>query len=324
MGKIEEKNGGAGLQSAEEARDREFEQWVQQQFLKEAAAIEKEIDEIPDSENWKPTEESFQKLLQKAKEQGSVQSAPDSVQTTVSEDKFKDKENKDTKEEIVSGKLNKEKLNSETKKILNKDTGRHKFADIREKVIKWAAVAAVTVFGIFGVSMSSEANRAYIMERVDSMMGDHTQTEINNNDDDGVQRASTEEEAVEIIKNELNIELPQFFYWPEEMEYENYTLDTDSQTAIFQYGKDEQLMYFMVISNEKTASFFAMSDSGTKIKEINSELMNDINLKLWEVLEEGDEQPTYILQWEYKNVYYELSGKILQTEMENIAKNIMY
>ena len=73
MGKIEEKNGGAGLQSAEEARDREFEQWVQQQFLKEAAAIEKEIDEIPDSENWKPTEESFQKLLQKAKEQGSVQ-----------------------------------------------------------------------------------------------------------------------------------------------------------------------------------------------------------------------------------------------------------
>ena len=110
MGKIEEKNGGAGLQSAEEVRDREFEQWVQQQFLKEAAAIEKEIDEIPDSENWKPTEESFQKLLQKAKEQGSVQSAPDSVQTTVSEDKFQDKENKDTKEEIVSEKLNKEKL----------------------------------------------------------------------------------------------------------------------------------------------------------------------------------------------------------------------
>ena len=193
MGKIEEKNGGAGLQSAEEARDREFEQWVQQQFLKEAAAIEKEIDEIPDSENWKPTEERFQKLLQKAKEQGSVQSAPDSVQTTVSEDKFKDKENKDTKEEIVSEKLNKEKLNSETKKILNKDTGRHKFADIREKVIKWAAVAAVTVFGIFGVSMSSEANKAYIMERVDSMMGDDVGTTMANNDT--LQGEVTEEEA---------------------------------------------------------------------------------------------------------------------------------
>ena len=322
MGKIEEKNGGAGLQSAEEARDREFEQWVQQQFLKEAAAIEKEIDEIPDSENWKPTEESFQKLLQKAKEQGSVQSAPDSVQTTVSEDKFKDKENKDTKEEIISEKLNKEKLNSETKKIINKDTGRHKFADIREKVIKWAAVAAVTVFGIFGVSMSSEANRAYIMETVDSMMGNHTQTEINN--DEGMQRASTEDEAIENVKEELNVEFPRFFYWPDGMEYEDYMVDIDSQTAILQYAKDENFVHFMIIANAKDASFFIMSDSGKQPKELKSELMSDINLGLWEVLEEGDEQPTYILQWEYKNVYYELSGKIPEAEMENIAKNIVY
>ncbi len=322
MGKIEEKNGGAGLQSAEEVRDREFEQWVQQQFLKEAAAIEKEIDEIPDSENWKPTEESFQKLLQKAKEQGSVQSAPDSVQTTVSEDKFKDKENKDTKEEIVSEKLNKEKLNSETKKILNKDTGRHKFADIREKVIKWAAVAAVTVFGIFGVSMSSEANRAYIMERVDSMIGSDSQTEIDNDDD--VQVTSTEEEVFENIKNVLKIEVPLFFYWPSGIEYRDYTVDVDSQTAILQYANDSDVLHFMIIANAKNASLFAMSDSGKLIKEINSELMNGVDLSLWEVFEEGDEQPTYILQWEYKNVYYELSGKILETEMENIANNIMY
>lgn len=322
MGKIEEKNDGAGLQSAEEARDREFEQWVQQQFLKEAAAIEKEIDEIPDSENWKPTEESFQKLLQKAKEQGSVQSAPDSVQTTVSEDKFKDKENKDTKEEIVSEKLNKEKLNSETKKILNKDTGRHKFADIREKVIKWAAVAAVTVFGIFGVSMSSEANRAYIMERVDSMIGSDSQTEIDNDED--VQNASTEEEAFENIKNALGIEVPLFFYWPSEVRYENYIADTDSQIAVVQYSDGENVVHFVIISNAKDASFHASSDTGRQIKILNSELTEGIDIALWEVIEDGDEQPTYILQWEYKNVYYEVSGKISETEMETIAKNIMY
>lgn len=322
MGKIEEKNGGAGLQSAEEARDREFEQWVQQQFLKEAAAIEKEIDEIPDSENWKPTEESFQKLLQKAKEQGSVQSAPDSVQTTVSEDKFKDKENKDTKEEIVSEKLNKEKLNSETKKILNKDTGRHKFADIREKVIKWAAVAAVTVFGIFGVSMSSEANRAYIMERVDSMIGSDSQTEIDN--DQNVQGASTEEEAFDNVKNELNVELPEFFYWPIGIEYENYTVDENSQMAIVQYADGENTFHLIVVTNEKNASVLASSDTGRQIKKINSELMDGIALTLCEILDEGDKQPTYILQWEYKNVYYELSGKFLETDMENIAKNIVY
>lgn len=322
MGKIEEKNGGAGLQSAEEARDREFEQWVQQQFLKEAAAIEKEIDEIPDSENWKPTEESFQKLLQKAKEQGSVQSAPDSVQTTVSEDKFKDKENKDTKEEIVSEKLNKEKLNSETKKILNKDTGRHKFADIREKVIKWAAVAAVTVFGIFGVSMSSEANRAYIMERVDSMMGNDVGTTMDNNDT--LQGEVTEEEAKADIEEALMVRLPDFFYLPEGMIFETYEVDNDAKMGIIQYRLGEKGIVLTVYVNDKNATAFALSDSGERISNIHSQIFDAVQATLWKVQEGEDELPTYILQWDYKNVYYELTGKISEDEMRKISENIMY
>lgn len=322
MGKIEEKNGGAGLQSAEEARDREFEQWVQQQFLKEAAAIEKEIDEIPDSENWKPTEESFQKLLQKAKEQGSVQSAPDSVQTTVSEDKFKDKENKDTKEEIISEKLNKEKLNSETKKIINKDTGRHKFADIREKVIKWAAVAAVTVFGIFGVSMSSEANRAYIMERVDSMMGDDVGTTMDN--EETLQGEVTEEEAKAQIEEALAVELPEFFYFPEDMFFETYTIDRRAKIGIIQYLLDEKVVTLTVYINDKEASAFALSDAGELIGNIDSQIFDAVQSTLWKVQEEGDEMPTYILQWNYKNVYYELTGKVFEEEMRKIAEKIMY
>ena len=322
MGKIEEKNGGAGLQSAEEARDREFEQWVQQQFLKEAAAIEKEIDEIPDSENWKPTEESFQKLLQKAKEQGSVQSAPDSVQTTVSEDKFKDKENKDTKEEIVSEKLNKEKLNSETKKIFNKDTGRHKFADIREKVIKWAAVAAVTVFGIFGVSLSSEANRAYIMERVDSVMGSHTQTEIDN--DETLKQVANAEEAMMVIEDTLKVEMPQFFYLPEAMEYQTYSIDEEAQTAYIQYIYKEQIVYFTVFSSNNKSAGFATSDSGNVLEEVLSDFTDNLQITIIEICDEGDEYPTYLLQWEYKNTYYELFGKISEEEMSNIARKIIY
>lgn len=59
--------------------------------MAEAAAIEKEIDEIPDSEEFEPTEEKFQKLLQRAKEQGSVHSESDSTQTKVSEDRAKEK-----------------------------------------------------------------------------------------------------------------------------------------------------------------------------------------------------------------------------------------
>ena len=319
MSKIKEKNSSAKLRSAEKAKDRKFEQWVQQQFMAEAAAIEKEIDEIPDSEEFEPTEEKFQKLLQKAREQGSVHSEPDSAQTKVSEDRAKEKNGIITSEKNISEKLNNEKLNMEPKEI-DHTRSRRRFAG--EKVIKWTAVAAVTVFGIFGVSMTSEANRAYVMETVNNMTGNNTETEVDNND--VVISASTEEEAKENIATSLHIEMPQFYYWPYGMEYEDYIVDENAQTAIIQYRNGKSIFCFTIISNIQNASFFITSDSGEEIKNIKSQFMGEINSTLLKVMEEDDEQPTYILQWEYKNVYYELSGKILETEMEDIAENIIY
>lgn len=321
MSKIKEKNIRAKLRSAEEAKDREFEQWVQQQFMAEAAAIEKEIDEIPDSEEFEPTEEKFQKLLQRAKEQGSIHTDSDSAQTKVSEDRTKEKNGIITSEKIINEKLNNEKLNKEPN-VTDHTRSRRKFAGMGEKVIKWAAVAAVTVFGIFGVSMTSEANRAYVMETVNGVMGNSTETELDN--DETKDSALTEEEARENIIAALNIEMPRFFYWPQDTLYENFTIDAEAQTAIIQYENSGESIYFMIISNIQNASLLATSDSGEKIKDINSKLMGELNSTLWRVLDEGDKRPTYILQWEYKNVYYELSGKLLEQDMEDIAENIIY
>ena len=321
MSKIKEKNSSAKLRSAEKAKDRKFEQWVQQQFMAEAAAIEKEIDEVPDSEEFEPTEEKFQKLLQRAKEQGSVHSEPESIQTKVSEDRTKEKNGIITSEKIISEKLNNEKLNKEPNETNHKRSKR-KFAGAGEKVVKWAAVAAVTVFGIFGVSMTSEANRAYVMEKIDVMTGDDVGTKINN--DEMLGRATTEDEARAEIEEVLKIKLPQFYYMPDGMEYNKYIIDTYAQTAVIQYEYDGNISNLMIVSNESSTSLLAISDSGKQIKELNSELMSGINLFLWEILSEEDNEPTYILQWEYKNVYYELSGKLSVNQMEDIGKNIMY
>ena len=321
MSKIKEKNSSAKLRSAEKAKDRKFEQWVQQQFMAEAAAIEKEIDEIPDSEEFEPTEEKFQKLLQRAKEQGSVHSESDSTQTKVSEDRAKEKKGIITSEKIKSEKLNNEKLNKEPNETNHKRSKR-KFAGAGEKVVKWAAVAAVTVFGIFGVSMTSEANRAYVMEKIDVMTGDDVGTKINN--DEMLGRATTEDEARAEIEEVLKIKLPQFYYMPDGMEYNKYIIDTYAQTAVIQYEYDGNISNLMIVSNESSTSLLAISDSGKQIKELNSELMSGISLFLWEILSEEDNEPTYILQWEYKNVYYELSGKLSVNQMEDIGKNIMY
>ena len=318
MSKIKEQSSSGRSESAENTEDREFDKWVRQQFLEEAEDIEKEIGKIPDSKAWEPTEEKFQELLQKAKKQGTIQSPTGFIQKTGSEkDRDKKNRNKNQKE-----KLNSEKYDNTKEKIVKKPGQKLKSFNFRGKVIKWAAAAAVTIFGIFGVSMSSEANRAYIMEKVDRMLGNKVETKVNN--DETLTRDTTEESAMADIADALNVEMPQFFYWPHGIEYEDYTVDVDAQIGIVQYIQGTNASYLMVYSNLKSASSLAISDTGKKIEIINSELSKTIDSVLWKVLDSDDEIPTYILQWEYKNVYYELSGKLSEEDMINIAKNIMF
>lgn len=318
MSKIKEQNSSERLESAENTEDQEFDKWVRHKFLEEAKDIEKEIGQIPDSKAWEPTEEKFQELLQKAKKQGTIQDPTDFIQKRDSEkDRDQKNKNKNRKE-----KLNKEKRDDTKEKVVKKHSQKPKAFNFREKVIKWAAAAAVTIFGIFGVSMSSEANRAYIMEKVDLMLGNKVETKVNN--DETLTRDTTEESAMVDIADALNVEMPQFFYWPHGIEYEDYTVDVDAQIGIVQYIQDTNVFYLMVYSNIKSASSLAISDAGKKIETINSELSKTIDLVLWKVLDSDDEIPTYILQWEYKNVYYELSGKLSEEDMVNIAKNIMF
>ena len=321
MSKIKEKNIRAKLRSAEEAKDREFEQWVQQQFMAEAAAIEKEIDEIPDSEEFEPTEEKFQKLLQMAKEQGSIHTDSDSAQTKVSEDRTKEKNGIITSEKIISEKPNNEKLNKEPNET-DHTRSRRKFAGMGEKVIKWAAVAAVTVFGIFGVSMTSEANRAYVMEKIDVMTGDDVGTKINN--DEMLGRATTEDEARAEIEDTLGIKLPQFYYMPDGMEYSEYVIDKESQIAFLQYTYNNKVIRLMALTNEKNATSMIDRDTGKELESVTSNLAKDITSTIWEIYEIDDTEPTYVLQWDYKNSYYELTGKISEEEIRQIAEEIMY
>ena len=218
--------------------------------------------------------------------------------------------------------LNSEKLDDAKEKVVKKPGQKLKSFNLRGKVIKWAASAAVTIFGIFGVSMSSEANRAYIMEKVDRMLGNHTQTEIDNSG--SMKSGITEQEASANIEDTLNINIPQFYYLPEEMTYQNYSIDSEAQMAIMQYSYNGNALYLLVFSNQKNASAIAVSGTGKEIQEVHSNLVENVDAILWEILEQGDEQATYVLQWEYKNSYYELSGKIDQDEMVNIAENILY
>lgn len=310
MGKLKENKNDKISSLPRELSDEEFNQWIHGRFLEEAADIEKELDSIPDSEDWKPTEEKFQRLMSKAREQGFFTEADNSASNVNVDDR-----EKSTKEE----KLREEKLNMEKKK--DRNVYRKEKGYWRRRVMKYAAYAAVTLIGIFGVSMSSEANRTYVMQEVNKLVGNDVSTKVNNSD--VVQSNRTEAEAFKDIEEAFNIKMPRLFYIPDGMKYETCSIDMEAQIAILQYSYNENLISWLVYANDKESSKFSLGDTGNNVESISSNLTPDIKAELWEI-EEKEGGNTYMLQWQYKNVYYEILGKINVEEMKKIAEKIMY
>lgn len=188
--------------------------------------------------------------------------------------------------------------------------------------MKWSAVAAAVVIGVFGVSMSSEANRAYIMQEVNKMFGNDVNTELDNVE--VLESDRTEEYARQEIENTLGVKVPMFYYMPPEMIYQNHEIDKQAQFAFMQYQYEEQVIYLMIFANDKDMSRLSRDDSGEYIGEVNSELPPNIKSSLWKIFEDGDEEPTYSLKWMYKNIYFEFFGKLRKEEIEEIGRQIYY
>ena len=305
MGKSEENEKKCETFFTKNLNDEELNQKILEEFLKEAEEIEKEAEEISKSLECEPTEEGFQKLMAEIRRRESIENTNNYVTNVDDREKHTSKV-----KELKNAKWYMNKSNTK-----QGNTG-------RKRVIRWASVAAAVIIGVFGISMTSEANRAYIMREMNELFGNDVNTQVDNND--VIKSDRTERYACEKIENLFEIKMPEFFYMPDGMEYENCNIDEDAKTANMRYSYKNKYVYFMTMANLKNATSLSQNDKGEEIKKISSELTPDFEVGLWEIYENGDEVPTYTLSWNYKNTYYELFGKLSREEMELIAKNILY
>lgn len=304
MDKIAEQKNRRRTLSAQDQYDENFNGGYSPGELEEAALIEKEIQNIPDMPEWEPTEEKFQALMAKARERGL----------------FTEGEHSEVKENEKTDAL--ENTNENEQNPKEKSNRKQKIYSMKKKVIKWSAVAAATIIGIFTVSMSSEANRAYIMQEVNRLFGNDVNTELDNVE--VKESGRTVEYAFEDIENTFNITMPEFLYLPDDMEYLDYTFDEAAQLAFVRYSFGEQIVYLSVFVNDKETTRLTQEDNGVYLYDVNNDFLPELSCALWEIYDKGDEQPTYSLKWNYKNVYYELLGKMKKEEMSKIAKGIFY
>ena len=134
--------------------------WAEEQFRKEADELVKRLETDDRFDGFEPPEELFQKLIFEARDEGLLEEE----NTKRLEDEIKSTEEK-----------TKENQNTKVVKFFN-----HR---ISKKFLGMTAAAVITCFGLFGVSMSTQGGRSYVMDKANEVLGDEENTEIENSQD---------------------------------------------------------------------------------------------------------------------------------------------
>lgn len=274
--------------------------WAEEQFRKEADELVKRLETDDKFDDFEPPEELFQKLVVEARDEGLLEEE---------NTKHLEDETKSTEENT------KENQNTKVVKFFN-----HR---ISKKFLGMTAAAVISCFGLFGVSMSTQGGRSYVMDKANEVLGDEKNTEIENGEDRLI-TDRTEEESRNEIEEKLQVEVPQFFYLPDKMDFDSYEIDETAQSVFMKYQGEDTCMYFVIQANYVNTSGIYRNDEGIYLDKIESDISQNVEVELWRIQDEEDYYPTYLAQWDYKNSYYRISGKITEDEIKEIIKNIMY
>ena len=210
-------------------------------------------------------------------------------------------------------------------KAVEKNTTNRCPAKIRwfqKKATKIACVCLVAAAAMFGLSMTSEANRLRLLQTANEVLGTGDLLKANNGED-RVMSAGSEDEARQEIMDTLNVEVPNFYYLPESMEYMTYELIADIGYAKMHYSYKKGFLY-LEISN----SLSDMSQGSIKQNQENEDAAEEIETLSGKMkfaiknTEEGKE--LYTASWEYKNVSYVFGGEVSREELVEILKNISF
>lgn len=202
-----------------------------------------------------------------------------------------------------------------------KETGRRpgKIRWFQKKAVKVAGVCLIAGAAVFGLSMTSEANRLLLMQTANEVLGTGDLMQVDNGEDRDLARGD-EDAAREEISEKLNVEVPEFYYLPEGMAYKDYQIIEEvgyvKLTYLYQNG-----YIYLTISNSSTD----MSQGDIKEKQDNPEKIETLNGTMDFVIKEMEEgKGQYIANWEYKNVAYSLFGEIDRDELIKILEKISY
>ena len=191
----------------------------------------------------------------------------------------------------------------------------------QKKAVKVAGVCLIAGAAVFGLSMTSEANRLLLMQTANEVLGTGDLMQVDN-DDDRLMSVGDENEAREIITNALNIQVPDFYYLPDGISYQGYQLFDEIGYAVMEYSYSRGFLYLSVSNSisDMSQSNIKETAEDNKVEDIET-LSGKISFSI-KKMEEEEEQ--YAATWTYKNASYRLWGEIPRDELIKILEKISY
>ena len=187
---------------------------------------------------------------------------------------------------------------------------------------KVVGMAVVCVACVFAASMTSEANRKYLVNSVRVWSGDDTKT-VDYNDPSNEDAAPDEDKAIADIEEKLDVKIPQFYYRPYGMKFENYEINPYIEVAWIEYQYKNDIILFYIDKQDAHTASKINSLHGDE-KDIIVEENNGINIKIKKIKDVSDDTANYSAEWCDNNASYVLSGKIELEEIKKIIKNMKF
>lgn len=301
--------------------DEKFRQWLEEEYLKEADAIE---EALFDGRKFEDNQDIVEKLsvsresfYQRAREEGLLEDTAD--------EKAEDGKNTEeavpesTEKKILEFRKN-AGVSKDAARDANRNSSKRKHSYVRFGRI--AGIAGLCLICVFAASMSSEANRKYLVNSVRILSGNDSQF-ISYNDDSNENASTKESDAIADIEEKLDVKMPEFYYRPYGMEFYKYELNDENFYARIEYEYKDNILFFYVDKQDASTESNISSLKGQEkiVDKINKD---ELEIDIKEITEENDKNATYMVNWKYEDVVYYLVGKIKLDELKKIIQYMKF
>lgn len=327
------------LETQDEIDDETFRKILEEEFIEREKQIEEALFADKDFEDLELTDEevqdSYQELMQRFEKEKraefSRELAPDErLVRKVLDGKSG---NSDTYRDENKKVLPMEKVRERRKKTAESREHEDPYSKITEitgrkngnrlhRLGKVVGMAVVAVACVFAASMTSEANRKYLVNSVRIWSGDDTKT-VNYNDPSNEDAELDEDEAIADIEQELSVKVPLFYYRPYGMEFTQYTVDKWSGTAYLEYVYNKNyIALYIDKQKDSTASKINSIDGNEESAQL---IQNDgIEIVVKKINNDTQVKDCYSAEWEFENTQYLLYGRMELEEIKKIIEKMKF